>query len=325
MNYYFNELCLKTSSLQVDPSALMNDFLLVCAVMRLSLKANLCVEEDFHTALMEFTLRDGYRVRDWVSDKGVDRELRDRFRATLNADIKPPMIGDSQLSVLGILESSIYALPADTREFETGRSGIGAAMQLGSLVVSLRSHPFWEASELKVVQKQLTDLAEWIEEFANVPHASKVDHFVSHRVRLEAIAGREIFDDHNFAIDHFPNLAATRVWEDCSDHLAFLGRCRSMDPDTRRAAYLGIAKRVAEINGYVQCEPEVRNLNRDDQGRSHMVYRAGRDRKRIYISVDAKTGEFEVFDFSGRQIAIHQLNGELSSKTPPGHVLRLPY
>ncbi len=155
---------------------------------------------------------------------------------------------------------------------------------------------------------------------------SKWIHVLNHLEFLETIAFKRFFEDHNFVLERFPNLEATKLIEDCYDHDGFLARCRTLiNENEKRAAYIDLAKKVAQLNGYTACGSNVRDLNRDKQGRQHVVYHAGFGRKTIYISVDAKTGEFEVFDHKGDHIAIHFLNGEPSSKPAVvGRKLQLP-
>ncbi len=111
------------------------------------------------------------------------------------------------------------------------------------------------------------------------------------------------------------NVLADNNWDNFRENL----RKNAQD---KKAIISLIAKQVALINGY-HLEEAISKLN-SNAGQIREIYAAGKDRSKIYLSVDFETGGYEVCDFSGTHLGEYWFDGTQTQKAQPlDHSIRL--
>ncbi len=136
----------------------------------------------------EMVLVPSYTIRDWATDKRIDRELKRRIQSAATAydeleyDI-PEDIQDAETKKLGF----------DFKYDGATAEGLGFASLLESIAVSLDNEECWRQSEINVDIEEIVELEDDIKivpSSRSIKHASHPNHLDIHRdwVQLERFA-----------------------------------------------------------------------------------------------------------------------------------------
>jgi hypothetical protein len=142
------------------------------------------VRRDF----FEMVLVPNYTIRDWATDKRIDRDLKRRIQSAatghdeLEYDI-PEDIQDAESKKLGF-DFKYEGAPAE---------GLGFASLLESIAVSLNTEECWRQSQINVDIEEIVESEDDIKiipSVKSIKHASHPDHLDDHRnwVQLERFA-----------------------------------------------------------------------------------------------------------------------------------------
>lgn len=159
-------------------------------------------------------LAPGYPVARWRNDSTVNREERSFFR-TLTS--KAPFWTDVAEEIKGNFDlSQVWHQGEEAR-------GLGFAVVIDALAVSLISEACWDCSRLEVELRRLDENEDLIDERLEIIHASRSNHvqehsdWINNRIRSRVVNGLELW---NRKDELFPNLIFCEV---VSEQLQSLG------------------------------------------------------------------------------------------------------
>jgi len=193
-----NELSLQTPvSDQQKARQLMSDLIRTIRKATASgVKRVLRTSEDINT----IELAPGYPVARWRNDKEVNREERSFFR-TLTS--KAPFWTDVAEDIKNDFDLS--------QVWHQGKEagGLGFAVVIDALTVSLISETCWDCSRLELEMRRLDENEDLIDERLEIVHASRSNHvqehaeWITNRIRTAVLDGSELW---NRRKELFPSL-----------------------------------------------------------------------------------------------------------------------
>jgi hypothetical protein len=156
----------------------------------------------------EMVLVPDYTLRDWATDKRIDRELKRRIQSAATAydELEHEIPEDIQ-------EAAMKKRGLEFRYDGSDAEGLGFAILLESIAVSLDTEECWRQSEIDVEVEEIIEVEGDIQIVPSVKvtrHASYPNHLDTHRdwLQLERFAtsvqnGKDLLDRIE---DWFPNL-----------------------------------------------------------------------------------------------------------------------
>lgn len=186
-----------------------------------------------HSNLNTIELSPGYPVAQWRNDPAVDREERNFFR-TLTA--KAPFWSDVAEEIKNDFDLSQVWHQGDEAR------GLGFALVMDALAISLKSEARWDCSRLQVEVRRLDERQDLIDDRVEILHASRSIHIQEHiawieqRIRTVVRDGAELW---NLKNDLFPNLIF------CATARAQVQSLSAGNPMLRQ-----VVKRLEELENY---------------------------------------------------------------------------
>ena len=181
-----------------------------------------------------FELAPGYPVARWRNDPEVNREERSYFRTLI---AKFPLWTDD----VAIKYKDEFYLSEVKYQGEEAK-GLGFALIIDALAVSLKSEPRWDCSCLELEVKRLDENGELIDEQVKIIHASRISHVQQHadwiknRIRTAVCDGVELWTRKDKL---FPNL------EFCKKTNKQIQSLKSSNPMLRH-----VVNRLLELDDY---------------------------------------------------------------------------
>lgn len=228
-----NELSLRTPA--NDVSTARQWMLSLIDTIQAAIKQGVARVLRTHSDFYNSPFAPNYTILNWRNDNEVDRELR-RFFATLIT--KAPFLNDTSDSEVerSMLSECICSNQAAI--------GLGIALILESLAISLKSEQKWDACRVTVQWSYLNELDELINESIEVLHASSGEHIHEHigwiksHIREDVVTGVELWERRE---EFFPNL---QFCEMVGEQLKSL--------QTGNLMLRPVAKRLFELEDYCQ-------------------------------------------------------------------------
>ncbi|MFN0201206.1 MAG: hypothetical protein ACKVTZ_06785 [Bacteroidia bacterium] len=84
--------------------------------------------------------------------------------------------------------------------------------------------------------------------------------------------------------------------------------------EERKALNTEVGTFISELNGYKDCSTDIARKNKN-----RIIFEAGEGGHKIYLSIDFKTGAFEVCNFKGNFIDEYNFEGESTNKQNKGN------
>lgn len=107
--------------------------------------------------LYSIPLYDGYNIDDWLKDKRINEDLRDRFKEIVTSS---PLIQENEVTENDLYDRSEFYKDLDKKQYQVW--GLGAAYIYDTLSFSLNTHNEWRKSEVLIshyyVKHDLTDV-----------------------------------------------------------------------------------------------------------------------------------------------------------------------
>jgi len=95
--------------------------------------------------LYQLSLLEGYRIDNWLNDKEVNFDLRDKFKEIISTY---PLITTEEISEGELFEMSEFHITLDEKRSQV--FGLGAAYVYGTLAASLSTHTEWLKSSVTI-------------------------------------------------------------------------------------------------------------------------------------------------------------------------------
>jgi hypothetical protein len=201
--------------------------------------------------------------------------------------------------------------------------GLKIACLFNTIAVSFQTEPFWDRSFIELIHISEDDNNNILEQIITVNHASSKTHIDEKNnwlssLLLKKLIGKEWKPSENL----FPNIDFSNQLvkdEDWSNF--YTERDAAKNAYERLAIIIDIGKKVAARNQYYP-DKKVSDLN-TTKTNLRIVFGAGTDKDRIYLSIDLEKGGFEVCNYLGEHLGEYFFDGVLQSGKKNGHNLKI--
>ena len=179
-----------------------------------------------------------------------------------------------------------------------------------SPVISLRTRTAFDAPQL-AIRISYFDKQEQIQNSNfSVNNLSNADHLIIHQNFLEQKAREQIVSDQEWNAVEIP----FRLKEKMVEYLVEkdFENARNADEQYKMKLFLEVGTALAEMNGWVHHSEYSARFSSQEKKR-RIFYSSGK--RRMYLSIDVRHGEFELHKRTGKHIKSYDFNGEVNGKT----------
>lgn len=180
MDYYvFNELSGPFAT-QLEAKTGLETFIQTCIKARELGLDTLRLPEIIGQNLYNLPIAPNYFISQWLQESEVKEDLKDRFKEIVT---NSPLITEEEplAKESGSLSEFRIKPENDTKLAE----GLGAAYLLGTLCLSLSSHPIWKSEEITLEHWYLDETGLENTKIISVKHASQPEHVAKHTTWFE--------------------------------------------------------------------------------------------------------------------------------------------
>lgn len=289
MNYYLNELSLKRFQSRAEIPQVMHRFAKTC--MALGYFGLDSLRFTNVTTLVNIELCEEYRLYDWLKDTGFDIELRRKIKS---------IIARSFFCSIDEVNSTCnqFAI-CDYFHCNNKCNGLAMAFVNNSIAISFGNNDVWEKSKLLLTEDSLDEGGMLIKRNIEVRNAADINHLYCHLDWLFEIdvTFRGIRSSNYFPYKDLVKEVIKENWAD------FHSRLKRMSENERIAEHERMAHIIARWHGYKPDSKVKRKNNR-------LVFKTGKSNSTIYLSLDKKSGTFEVCDSKGLHLGEFNFAGE---------------